>query len=177
MRVILTIVLLWSAAACTGENPRAADAAPAGGSEPSPAPAAYESIFEAVLSGAVDRTAGGSVVFGGAKYDRYHIAMASDRPQGGPPMVVISFARDDTTSPRPGSYTLSGDDEFGGSVEIYTTPQREFDITSGELVITHARGDVITGRFTFTARESSEEMPENPVDLRARGTFKTRPAG
>lgn len=80
------------------------------------------------------------------------------------------------TAPAPGTYSLGGREGFSGSVEIYSTPQRDFLISGGELTISEARGDVLTGRFTLTAREQTEEYTATPPEIRVEGTFLTRPA-
>lgn len=96
----------------------------------------------------------------------------------GLPVVVIAFARSSTDSPAPGTYALGrdGDDRLTGSVEVYGDPQREFDITAGELVIAEARGDAMKGRFTLTAEESSEAYTTAPPVIRIEGTFESKPA-
>lgn len=132
--------------------------------------------FRASVSGAAEQTLEGTGSVAGAKYNRYHINMASRSVKDGPPIVVIAFGRTDTTAPAPGTYSLGGREGFGGSVEIYSTPQRDFLISGGELTISEARGDVLTGRFTLTAREQTEEYTTTPPEIRVEGTFLTRPA-
>lgn len=136
------------------------------------------SSFQATMSGAIERTLEGDAL-AGAKYNRYHINIASRAQQGAEgaqPVVVIAFGRTDTRAPAPGTYALGGRDGFRGTVEQYGSPQREFDITSGELVITGAQGDVLTGSFTFTAVERAEEFGSPTAEVGVEGTFRTRPA-
>jgi hypothetical protein len=136
------------------------------------------SSFEATIRGAVERDLSGDYVPAGSRYNRYHINMVSKEPEGGGRGVVIAFGRDDTSLPGAGTYTLTsfGGDGFSGSVEIYGEPQRDFEITSGELVITDARDDVIMGRFDLTARETPEEYGDPVEEIRVIGTFRSRPA-
>ncbi|HEX7706628.1 MAG TPA: hypothetical protein VF701_09240 [Thermoanaerobaculia bacterium] len=78
----------------------------------------------------------------------------------------------------PGTYPLAGSaaDGFRGTIEIYSDPQREFDISSGELVILSSRDDVVEGRFSLTATERHEEYGAPLSEVRAEGTFRTKPA-
>src|SRR5690606_34701012 len=134
-----------------------AEPRPAATATPATAAAAAEApTFSAAISGDIDRAVAGNAL-SGARYGRYHINLASERGDDGS-SVVIAFGRSDTSMPASGTYSLGGDGDFpDGSLEIYGNPQREFAITGGELEITGAAGGVITGTFSFTARESPEE--------------------
>ncbi|MBA4155888.1 MAG: hypothetical protein H0X65_00220 [Gemmatimonadetes bacterium] len=178
--MIRMIVICAALAACGGDrgndsgNP---GAAAANGVERTVGSEASEaSSFHATVSGAIDRTLEGNGALAGSKYGRYHINMASRERQGGQPVVVIAFGRTDTNTPALGTYALGSGDGFRGTVEVYGDPQREFQITSGELEITGADGDVLTGRFFFSASERTEEYSSQPAEIRAEGTFRTRPA-
>jgi hypothetical protein len=158
-----------SDAALSGD--RAAAAAPVNA-----AAAQATSSFQATVNGAVDRTLQGGAL-SGARYGRYHINMASKGGEG-EPIVVIAFGRTDTGTPAPGRYTLGsrGAAFPDGNLEIYSDPQREFDITAGELEITGAADDGLTGRFSFTARERAEEYGTASGEISVEGTFRTQPA-
>jgi hypothetical protein len=180
MRSIMTmaVLALFLCSCGAGENPASAVAVAKSVAQSAASAVAPAASFEATISGALDRTLRGEYVPAGSMYGRYHINMASKEPKGGDPYVVIAFGRDDTSHPTPGTYTLAGLHEggFSGSVEIYSDPQRDFDITSGELVITSARGDVITGRFDLMATESPEEYGDPAEEIRVKGTFRSQPA-
>jgi hypothetical protein len=129
------------------------------------------STFSATISGDIDMKLQGQDVVAGTKYKRYHINMISKDPEGTQPGVVIAFGRTDTLTPGPGTYTLAAKDGFSGSVEIYSKPQRDLQITSGELVITEAKGNVLTGTFTLSAKETPEEYGD-PIGLvKVEGSF------
>jgi hypothetical protein len=140
------------------------------------AAAARSSSFRAAMSGDVELSLEGGAV-AGARYDRYHINLASDA-NAGQPIVVIAFGRDDTSTPAPGRFALGGSEaDFpDGHVEIYGDPQREFTITTGELKIISAAGDVLTGEFSLTAREPPEDYGGPSAEIRVEGTFRTQPA-
>jgi hypothetical protein len=176
MKNILMMIAICSClTACGGGDE--ATAPPVAGAESaalSPPDRSSNAAFTATVSGAVDRAVEGSSAVSGAKYSRYHINMASQRQADGPPMVVIAFGRTDTGSPAAGRYFLGASDGFSGSLEIYGEPQREFQITGGELVIADARGDVLSGSFSFTAREAGEEYGEWE-DVEVEGSFSSQP--
>jgi len=119
----------------------------------------------------------GEGVLAGAKYNRYHINMASKDPKNILPIVVIAFGNTDTTTPAPGIYPLAGKEGFRGSVEIYSNPQQDFQITGGELTITEAKGDVLTGSFNLKAKETPEEYGDPSAEIEVEGKFISRPAG
>jgi hypothetical protein len=167
---ICMAAILTGTLACDGAG--APDASPA--DRP---PAVAGASFKATLSGAAEQKLDGTGALAGAKYGRYHIHMASDGGRaGGPPVVVIAFGRTDTSTPAPGTYALGAREGFDGTVEIDGTPERDFVISGGELVITKASGDVLTGRFTLTASELTEEYTATPPEIRVEGSFQTRPA-
>jgi len=149
-----------------GETPNAAIAEDEG-------PAS--SAFEVTVRGALEMTLAGEAALGGPKYGRYHINMATKGSPGGTPVVVIAFGRQRLDRPGAGSYSLGAGGDFGGSVEVYGDVQQEFDIVSGQLVITEAHGDALTGHFSFAARELSEDYGGAQEQLQATGTFRTRP--
>jgi hypothetical protein len=136
---------------------------------------ATSSSFQATTRGAIDLSVDGHDAVSGAKYDRFHINMASTRHQDGPPVVVIAFGRPGGAPASPGTYALGIPNAFRGSVEVYGDVQREFDITSGELEITGSRDGGLTGRFTFTAREVTEDYTSTAAQVEVDGTFRTRP--
>ena len=151
-------------AACSGDNDTAlAEGANASASAATPAAGAVSS-FQASASGALSRTVDTGNAFSEAKYGRYHINLASHSQ----PTMVVAFGRTDQTTPSTGSYPL-GDDGFSGTVEIYGEPQREFDIVSGNLEITGAKGDALTGRFSLKAVERGG----GSGDLEMKGSFQT----
>jgi hypothetical protein len=88
---------------------------------------------------------------------------------------VISFARPGNEPPAAGSYALGslgiGDGGFSGSLEVYGSPQQEFDITSGKLELTTPSPDVIAGSFSFEAKGSTDTTGT----LTGTGTFSARP--
>jgi hypothetical protein len=172
--ILMMIAICICLAACGGEtetiNSPEGGAVPVATGQPERGSSAS---FLATMSGAVDGTVEGTGALTGAKYGRYHINMASPRQPDGGPVVVIAFGRSDTSSPQPGTYRLDGADGFSGSVEIYGEPQRDFQITGGELVITEARGDLLSGTFSFTARESGEEYGEWE-EIEVEGSFSSR---
>jgi len=130
-----------------------------------------ETFFQATIRGAAELDLAGTKPVAGAKFGRYHINMASP-PGSGTGPVVIAFARQDESFPASGTYQLGSRDGFTGSVEIYGDPLREFTISSGELVITAAQGDVLIGHFNLTAQESLEEYEPEPVEIQVDGKFK-----
>jgi hypothetical protein len=174
----MAVLALFFCSCGEGENPASAVTAAKSVAQSAASAVAPAASFEATISGALDRTLRGEYVPAGSMYGRYHINMASKEAKGGDPRVVIAFGRDDTSAPPPGTYTLTGlhGGGFSGSVEIYSDPQRDFDITSGQLVITSARGDVITGRFDLAATESPEEYGDPIEEIRVTGTFRSQPA-
>ncbi|CAN5387635.1 hypothetical protein BH23ACI1_BH23ACI1_17700 [soil metagenome] len=174
IRPICLAVILTATLACGGD--RTHDALPAATPSAAERQPATGASFRAIVSGAAEQKLEGTGSVAGAKYNRYHINMASQSVKDGPPTVVIAFGRTDTTAPTPGTYSLGGREGFRGSVEIYSRPQRDFLISDGELIISEARGDVLTGRFTLTAREQTEEYTATPPEIRVEGTFQTRPA-
>jgi hypothetical protein len=133
--------------------------------------------FQAEMSGAIRRSLAGSAI-AGSRYGRYHINMSSRAPEGAQephPVVVLAFGRTDASVPAPGTYALGGREGFSGTVEVYGSPQREFDITGGSLVITTVEGDVVSGSFSVTAVERAEEFDSPTAEVRVEGTFRTRP--
>jgi hypothetical protein len=177
LAVLAVLALLALPSGC-GDAAAARDADAGAERADPPAAGAGEAApsgFTATIAGDVDRRLEGGGV-SGARYGRYHINLASDRATG--PVVVIAFGRTDTSTPAPGTYGLGGRDAAfpGGSVEIYGDPQREFDIVAGEMEITGASGDALTGSFRVTARERPEEYGGPSPEIRVEGTFATRPA-
>lgn len=174
--VALAVVLL--AAGCGAESGEIVEetAAPtATVSETSPAiDGGAASLFSATMSGAIDGSVKGDGGIAGAKFGRYHVNLSS-RPEGDEPRVVIAFARKNTEPPATGTFPLGGrgDDDFGGTVEIYGDPERTFVIKSGELTINHATSDVLHGEFTLTAVEMPEEYTPTPAELQVQGTFES----
>jgi len=173
---LATAALCASLVACGGatEDGEATSRAanPAGTSPATPAAAAP--AFRAVIEGALDRVVEGSDAVSGARYGRYHINLLSPRTES-QPAAIIAFGRPDESTPGAGTYALGDGGAFGGSVELYSDPQREFAVDSGEIVITGAQGDQLTGTFVLTARELVEEYTSTPPTIRVEGTFKTRP--
>jgi hypothetical protein len=92
-----------------------------------------------------------------------------------PAVRLISFARTDTNTPVPGTYALGGREGFRGTVEVYGSPQRDFDITAGDLVLTGVEGDALSGTFSLTAAERAEVFGSPAVEVRVAGSFRTRP--
>lgn len=137
--------------------------------------AASTSSFTATISGDVVMALAGEDVIAGAKYQRYHINMVSKDPNGVLPAVVIAFGNTDMIAPSVGTYQLGGKDGFRGSVEIYSKPQRDFQIISGELIITDARGDVLTGSFSLSAKETPEEYGDPIGLIKVEGEFISTP--
>lgn len=177
IRGILQTAAICALLAGCGDSDAAVSGGNAAAAPPVNAAAAQStSWFQATVNGAVDRTLEGRAV-SGALYGRYYINMASDREEG-EPTVVIAFGRTDTGTPAPGTYTLGGSTASFpfGHLEIYADPQREFHITAGELEITGAAGDALTGRFSFTARETVEEYGAPSAEMRVEGTFRSQPA-
>jgi hypothetical protein len=133
--------------------------------------------FQAEMSGALARSLAGSAI-AGSRYGRYHINMSSRATEGAEepqPVVVVAFGRTDTSVPAPGTYALGGREGFSGTVEVYGSPQREFDITAGHLVITSVESDVVSGSFSVTAVERAEEFDNPTAEVRVEGTFRARP--
>lgn len=125
--------------------------------------------FQATLGGARQMGIEGSTALAGAAYRLYQLSFGGQGMAGEGP-VLVSLARDDTSAPTAGSYTLGDDGDFSGTVEIYPGPA-EYGIDSGELVISGARGDVLSGSFTLTAVE-----PEGGTRITVNGRFHTRAA-
>jgi hypothetical protein len=178
-RIVVIIGIGVCLAGCSGER---SDARAAVDDATIPAraatsPATTDSSFTATLSGALERELAGDAL-AGSKYNRYHINMASRATAPGDPAVVIAFGRTDANLPAPGTYPLAAgsEDGFRGTVEVYGNPQREFDISSGELVILSSRDDMVEVRFSLTATERQEEYGAPASEVRAEGTFKTKPA-
>lgn len=174
-----TAMLCAGVFACGGATDESGTASPAGiPGNAAAAPAATavsDAAFRVVLEGAVDRVVEGTNPVSGARHGRYHIHMALPEREQGQPAMAIDFGRRDPATPTPGTYALGIDNGFRGSLEVYGDPQRDFSVSSGELVITGAEGDVLTGRFSFSARELTEEYSSQPEEIRGEGTFRTRP--
>jgi hypothetical protein len=144
-------------------------------SSPTAAPSS-DATFRVALTGAIEADYAGDGAVAGARYGRYHVALVGGGGADAPPRMVISFAHEGTERPAAGTYAVGSGSPFSGSLEIYSTPQREFSIGSGELEITGVDGDELTGRFTFTAQELAEEYGAQPVEVQAVGSFRTRAA-
>lgn len=144
--------------------------ATAGAATDRPGAAAGTAIaFQATLTGARQMGIEGSTALAGTAYRLYQLSFGGQGMAGEGP-VLVSLARDDTSAPTAGSYTLGDDADFSGTVEIYPGPA-EYGIDSGELVISGARGDVLSGSFTLTAVE-----PEGGTRITVNGRFHTRAA-
>ncbi len=161
------IICIALAACGGGDDAALADGGNASASAAAPTAGAASS-FQASVSGAVSRTVETGNAFSEAKYGRYHINLASHAE----PTMVVAFGRTDTSTPSTGNYPLDDDDWFSGTVEIYSDPQREFDIVSGNLEITDARGDALAGRFSLTAVERSEDGGQRE-EIKVEGSFQT----
>lgn len=155
--------LILLAACGGGDDAAPADAGNTSASAAAPAAGAASS-FKATATGAVSRTVETGNAFSEAKYGRYHINLASHDQ----PTMVVAFGRTDQSTPSVGSYQMDGDG-FSGTVEIYSDPQLEFNIVSGVLEITDARGDALAGRFSIRA----VELGGSAGDLQIEGTFQT----
>ncbi|MGY0651971.1 hypothetical protein ACW7GZ_08910 [Luteimonas sp. A537] len=140
--------------------------APAATVAPAPGGAA-EPGFQATVTGDRELALEGANAMSGARYGRYHLGF-SGQPGGGSGPVVISLARDDTASPAPGTYALGDDDDFDGNIEIHPGPV-DYAIEDGELVISSASGDALTGRYAFSARERA-----GTASVTVEGSFQTR---
>jgi len=136
---------------------------------------ASASSFTAKVSGDLAMDLEGAEALAGEKSKRYHINMLSKDPKGAQPTVIIAFGTTDTEPPVPGTYSLTAAG-VSGSVEIYSEPQRDFTVSSGELIITKAQGDVLTGTFKLTAREEPETFGDPAAEIQVEGSFVTRPA-
>lgn len=134
-----------------GTGAATANAGPADASPVAAATTAAPVSFQATVAGASQLAIEGSTALAGAAYGRYQLAFAGQGMAGEGPLL-ISLARDDTSAPAAATYTLGDDGEFNGTVEIHPGPA-EYGIETGELVITDARGDGLSGSFTLTATE------------------------
>jgi hypothetical protein len=160
-------------AACEERSENAATTEVASTKQHAPAPDG-EAGFEATMSGAIERELQGTSALAGVKYGRYHINLASRR-EGSRQPVVIALGRNDTTVPAAGTYSLDGSDPagFSGTVELYGDPERNFEITSGELTITAAGADSLSGSYSFDARERVEEYGSPQPEIRVTGVFRS----
>jgi hypothetical protein len=179
MKSVLSLVVVCVATAACGTAGGDADAANVTMDAAAPTAVESQSVpsFQAEMSGAIHRSLSGGAI-SGSRYGRYHINMSSRAQEGTQepqPVVVVAFGRTDTRVPAPGTYALGGREGFSGTVEVYGSPQREFDITGGNLVITSVEGDVVGGSFSVTAVERAEEFDSPTAEVRVEGTFRTRP--
>ena len=142
--------------------------APAATVAAAPGPAAGPG-FQATVTGDHALTLEGVNAMAGARYGRYHLSF-SGQPGGGSGPVVISLARGDTASPAPGTYALGDEGEFDGNIEIHPGPV-DYAIEDGELVVSAASGDELTGRYAFSARERA-----GTASVTVEGSFRTRAA-
>lgn len=172
-RMLTSLTLCLALAACGGGS----DTGLSGNAEPEKGPPSTPtaapksaSFIKASLSGALAGELQSNTALSGAIYNRYHLNFAGtiEGVEGG---VVIAFGRDDTSSPAAGTYQLGANADFGGSVEFHNDDDRSFDITSGELIITNARGDSLSGTFSLQATEF-----ESKASIETKGSFQTRPA-
>jgi hypothetical protein len=125
--------------------------------------------FTAMVSGALEMQLKGAGGVAGAKWGQYHINMTSD---GKGPRAMVAFHRADTTTPAVGTYPLGEQNGFRGTIELHATPERVFQISAGDLIITEAGGKTLAGRFTLTAREMTEAFTETPPEITVEGTFR-----
>lgn len=166
------LVVCLTLAACGAEPDTATANGTPQASSPTPSAVATSkstSFITASLSGAVAGKLQGNTALSGAEYERYHLNFAGTL-EGLPGTIVIAFGREDTSSPAAGTYALGANADFSGSVEFYAD-DRDFDITSGELVISKARGDSLSGTFSLRATEA-----ESKTSIETEGSFQTRPA-
>jgi hypothetical protein len=165
-----------AAPAATGSSPTATGSSPTATPASAPAPsggASASGTLQGSVTGAVERTFTTSTAHYGAKHQRFHFAFTDS--SSSTPQLVISFSRPGNEPPAAGSYALGalgiGDGGFSGSLEVYGSPQQEFDITSGKLELTTPAPDVIAGSFSFEAKGSTDTSGT----LTATGTFSARP--
>ncbi len=172
LKILSSLVLCLSLAACGGQSDTgAADNAPQTDNPSSAVTMAPKStsFIKANLSGARPGELQGNTALSGAEYGRYHLNFAGTL-DGHPGTVVIAFARDDTSSPAAGTYALGADADFNGTVEFYADDVA-FQITTGELILSDARGDSLRGSFSLSAKERGSD-----AIIEAEGSFQTRAA-
>lgn len=170
LKTLSSLIFCLSLSACGGTSDTGpADTSPQANNNASAvamAPAS-SSFIQANLSGARAGELQGNLALSGAEYGRYHLNLAGalNNHSG---TVVIALARADITSPAAGTYTLGANADFSGTVEFYADDVA-FHITTGELTLSDARGDSLSGRFTLTARDGSDD-----AIIEAEGRFQTQ---
>lgn len=141
------------------------------GEAPSEGAAAHapgaEAWARATVAGDVELRLERGNALAGAMYGRYHLSFSGE-PSGDAGPVIISLAREDTTSPGAGTYALGEAGDFDGNVEIHPGPA-DYAIESGELVVTSAEGDVLEGRYVLEAQERG-----GSARIRVEGGFRTQ---
>ena len=170
LKIPSSLVLCLSLAACGGPSDTStADNAPQTNSPSSAITMAptSTSFIKATLRGARAGEFQGNAALSGAEYGRYHLNFAGALA-GHAGTVVIAFARDDNSSPAAGTYALGASADFNGTVEFYADDVA-FQITTGELILSEARGDNLSGSFTLNAKEEGGD-----AIIEAEGRFQTQ---
>lgn len=174
-RILPLALLCGVLSGCGAEPVERGNAAATGGSadEVSAAPAGKataKASHEMTVSGDLQLAMRGDSALAGARYGRYHLSF-SGQPDGAAGAVVVSLARAGADAAQAGTYSLGEQGDFDGNIEIHPGPD-DYGIENGELVITSAAGDVLEGRYVFSARERGGDAA-----IHVEGNFRTRPAG
>ena len=172
LKMLLSLTLCLILAACGGQSDTGAGNNAPQANTPSSAVTMTPkstSFIKANLSGARPGELQGNTALSGAEYGRYHLNFAGTL-DGHPGTVVVAFARDDTSSPAAGTYALGADADFNGTVEFYDDDS-SFGITTGELILSNAHGDSLSGSFSLSAEERGGD-----AIIEAEGSFQTRAA-